>query len=165
MCVGCFCVGGGGLRKSNVLSLYEPGATLGECGIQGSRDSDPLLFFLKVEQLTAAGSKTADYIRNIQQQLEQAKAAAAAATPGGRGANGVARPSTPEGSPTALHHPASGGGGGEGEEGSSGGRRMESMQRELQTTKEEAARMASELQAQVWGDSSSRGRTADVFVH
>ena len=106
--------------------------------------SRPITLIVQIDQLTAAGAKTADYIRNMQQQLDQARAAAS--TPSGGGV-GRRTTSTPEGSPSQLQAAV----GADGEVVGGGDRRaLELLQRELQTTKEEAARTSSDLQTQVW---------------
>jgi hypothetical protein len=107
-----------------------------------------------VVQLTAAGSKTADYLRGLQQQLEQAKARAAAVAGAGSAAGlntasppgshpGGSGPHSGPGTPTGAGGPSPGSGGGAADEA------LLQAQRELDTVKADAGRTTTELQSQL----------------
>ena len=99
-----------------------------------------------VEQLTTAGARTADYIRNMQAQLDAARAGAGA---GGGGGGSGQQGGTPEGSPSAGGRDAAAAAATAAVSTAAVVAEAERLQRELTTTKEEAGRMAAEMQAQV----------------
>ena len=102
-----------------------------------------------VEQLTTAGARTADYIRNMQAQLDAARAGGGGGGGGGPGVSG--RGGTPEGSPSAGGRDAAAAAATAAVATAAAAAEAERLQRELTTTKEEAGRMAAEMQAQVGG--------------
>ena len=104
-----------------------------------------------VEQLTTAGARTADYIRNMQAQLDAARAGGGGGGGGGRGAGGSGEGGggTPEGSPSAGGRDAAAAAATAAVATAAAAAEAERLQRELTTTKEEAGRMAAEMQAQV----------------